>query len=134
MLQRLSVQDAAAHLGVSVDTVRRRGLKSGQLRGEQASRPQGYSYVVLLEEADERPDPAPPARAGRVDELRFAHETIAELRGERDYLRGQLSAVTAQNQYLLTRLALPAGSPHMQAAYDVAQPAGRRWPWSRWCA
>ena len=46
--QRVSVPEAAAILGVSVATVRRR-IRDGSLRSEPVHRPQGIAYVVLLD-------------------------------------------------------------------------------------
>lgn len=46
-LPGLSIWDAAAALGVSVNTVRRR-VKSGLLRSEKVSTPSGYAYRVHL--------------------------------------------------------------------------------------
>lgn len=45
--QRVSVPEAAAVLGVSVATVRRR-IRDGSLRAEPVHRPQGIAYAVLL--------------------------------------------------------------------------------------
>ncbi len=44
-----SIKDAAAHLGVSVNTVRR-WIREGRLRTERVSRPQGYVVYVHLPE------------------------------------------------------------------------------------
>jgi hypothetical protein len=43
-----SLQDAAAVLGVSVNTLRKR-IKAGQVRGERVQRPQGYVWQVHLD-------------------------------------------------------------------------------------
>jgi hypothetical protein len=43
-----SLQDAAAVLGVSVNTLRKR-IKSGQVRAERTERPQGYVWLVYLD-------------------------------------------------------------------------------------
>src|SRR6266540_2887076 len=45
--QRVSVPEAAAILGVSVATVRRR-IRDGSLRADPVQRPQGIAYAVLL--------------------------------------------------------------------------------------
>ena len=45
--QRLSVPEAAAHLGLSVATVRRM-IRDGRLQAETVERPQGIAYVVVL--------------------------------------------------------------------------------------
>jgi hypothetical protein len=48
MLQRLSVEDAARHLGLSQQTVKRR-LKKGTLRGEQEPTSTGFRWYVVLD-------------------------------------------------------------------------------------
>jgi excisionase family DNA binding protein len=45
--QRVSVAEAARHLGVSVATVRRR-IRAGELEAETVLRPQGSAFVVRL--------------------------------------------------------------------------------------
>jgi excisionase family DNA binding protein len=44
----VTLAEAAHRLGVSVDTVRRR-LQRGELRGQQQARPQGYVWLIELE-------------------------------------------------------------------------------------
>ncbi len=46
--EQLTIQEAAARLGVSVVTVRRR-LKAGHLNGMKVETPQGYEWRVCLE-------------------------------------------------------------------------------------
>lgn len=58
----ITVEQAAAVLGVSVTTVKRR-IRTGALRGEQAQRPQGTVWLVYLDPAatpavEERPPAA----------------------------------------------------------------------------
>src|SRR5687768_9177233 len=43
-----SLQDAAAVLGVSVNTLRKR-IRTGQVRAERVERPQGYVWQVYLD-------------------------------------------------------------------------------------
>jgi len=45
---QMTIQQAATHLGVSQDTVRRR-IRSGQLPATQTPRPQGFTWTVDLE-------------------------------------------------------------------------------------
>lgn len=75
----VSLSEAAARLGVSVDTVRRR-LRTGDLAGRQAGR---RTLVSLPEKA-----PTPARSTG--DEL------LAEVRAERDRLAAQLEAMIRQ--------------------------------------
>jgi excisionase family DNA binding protein len=47
MIERLTTQEAAKRLGVSVATIRRR-IAAGELQGESDVRPQGTRWYVLL--------------------------------------------------------------------------------------
>jgi len=60
--QRVTVAEAAAILGISPATVRRK-LKAGELTGERVIRPQGSAFVVLLpRDASAAPDDASDTR------------------------------------------------------------------------
>src|SRR5215212_5855918 len=79
--QLVSIQEAAARLGVSVDTVRRR-LKRGELTGEREPTPQGFVWRVALPiggHAPEQPDAPAGALSSVVDSLEDAVE-LAQLR------------------------------------------------------
>jgi hypothetical protein len=72
--ERLTIDQAAAHNGLSTRTVRRR-IKVGTLPAEREETPQGYRYWVLLEDLDDRPgeatEPSAPAPdAAVVEQLR----------------------------------------------------------------
>ncbi|MDP9355180.1 MAG: hypothetical protein M3R02_07835 [Chloroflexota bacterium] len=59
----MPIREAAARLGVSPDTIRRR-LKSGELAGQKEQTPQGFTWLVEVPftlEPPPRPDDAPPA-------------------------------------------------------------------------
>ena len=60
----LSVQEAAAHLGVSEKTIRRR-IKSGALPAFQLPTSQGYEWRVQVDEAAVQVDGAPVHAAGQ---------------------------------------------------------------------
>ena len=58
VVTRLSVDDAARHLGLSRPTVKRR-LKSGALRGVQEKTPSGFKWFILVDDtARPRESPA----------------------------------------------------------------------------
>lgn len=84
-LQRLSIEDAATRLGVSVSTLRRR-IRAGALTVERSPTPQGYRYAVLLPDPEaaappgEDAAPPPPATPGMAD-------LLAQVMSERDWLR-----------------------------------------------
>jgi hypothetical protein len=46
---RLSIQEASHRLGVTEHTIRRR-LRKGELQGEQVPRPQGFTWVVIVDD------------------------------------------------------------------------------------
>ena len=50
-LVRLSIQEASQKLGVTEHTIRRR-LRKGELHGEQIPRPQGFTWVVVVDDND----------------------------------------------------------------------------------
>ena len=60
-----SLQDAAAVLGVSVNTLRKR-IRAGQVRAERVERPQGYIWQVNLDDVHPPDQPAtdPPIQEG----------------------------------------------------------------------
>ncbi len=94
----VSIQEAAARLAVSADTVRRR-LKRGELTGEREPTPQGFTWRIALPigERDAPETPGAPAGASAVGSLGDAVERAqlrervaglerlaAELQSERD--------------------------------------------------
>jgi len=53
-------KDAAAHFGVSVETVERR-LRKGELKGQKQARPQGFTWLVEIPDPLGDPGHAPVA-------------------------------------------------------------------------
>jgi excisionase family DNA binding protein len=62
MVERLTVRQAGARLGVSPTTIRRM-IAAGELRAEREHRPQGARWIVLLDTETDAPHHAP-SRAG----------------------------------------------------------------------
>jgi hypothetical protein len=56
------MQDAAAILGISLNTLRRR-IDAGQVKAEQVQRPQGYVWRVYLDSVQQHPPEAPAQHA-----------------------------------------------------------------------
>jgi len=54
----MNIPEAAAHLGVSPDTIRRR-IKEGTLKAEKVRTPQGYRWEVDISNAPAAPMQAP---------------------------------------------------------------------------
>ena len=58
IMATVTIQEAAQHLGVSQDTVRRR-IRKKELQARQAPTPQGFRWVVELEDLEEDAQAAP---------------------------------------------------------------------------
>jgi hypothetical protein len=146
-----SLQDAAALLGVSVNTLRKR-IRAGQVKAERVQRPQGYVWQVHL---DSRQAPSQPAHdpAGQqapwslqdpptaltqaeamaaythsllgplVDRLEALSRENERLRLENDALRASQTPVAAQE----TAEAPPTGQKTPTPDEPVSAPWWRRW-------
>lgn len=150
--ERLTIDQAAARLGISARTVRRR-IRAGVLRSEKQETPQGFVYHVLLtaEEvtvtATEEPVSALEPEQGTTGEgaaLAAAEATIAELRAhlttveaERDWLRDLADKQQATIEHLTldlgqlrrSELAAPfqpvLGQARNVDSHEVSPPASR---------
>jgi len=86
-VERVSVHEAAARLGVSEVTIRRR-LRKGDLTAEKEVTPQGYQWRILLPvtlEPPQKPDdaaPAAPMGGGDASVAVALRETIGVLERE----------------------------------------------------
>jgi excisionase family DNA binding protein len=95
-----TLREAAAWLGVSVDTVRRR-IDRGDLRARREERPQGYRWLVDVSEAPSAPAPRDPgastqdtsgqALAVAEAENRVLRETVTLLSAELEARRREAS-------------------------------------------
>ncbi len=117
-VEDLTIEDAAARLGVSVSTVRRR-IRDGLLMAERVTTPQGFKYRILLPNsppAVPSPESPPPSNP---DEL-------APLRDERDWLRARVEELTAllnREQETSLRLSLALGQrPAIEAPANTQPP------------
>jgi excisionase family DNA binding protein len=151
VIERLSTQEAARRLGISVATVRRR-IATGELHAEQEVRPQGKRWVVLLDERSEaspasaaRITRAPPSRDAltvALDEVAFLRQQLeVSQRGEAE-LRQLLAREQETNRMLRLAQASTAqgtapgtahgtSQPMSGAAAVSAQKRGRAVPWWR---
>lgn len=117
-LARLSIEDAARRLGLSVSTLRRR-IRSGSIGVEREETPQGYRYVVLVPESAVDP-------ALRGDESGpSAPDLLADLVTERDWLRRRVEELTTllnREQEAVLRLSAEREARALAPA-DIAEEA-----------
>lgn len=144
-MAELSISEAAATLGVSVDTVRRK-IKRGEL---QAQQDEHGKYLVRVEAPDGGSLPVPPLvgpaettrlrleldQAERmIQELRHQREVLeAELQGTREAMqdagteRAELRRLLGNAQMQLSR-ALPAPAEAEKAAISATRKKHWWWP------
>lgn len=140
MIERLTTQEAARRLGVSVATVRRK-IAAGELQGVQEARPQGARWYVLLPLSDTDHEPSHgtshTAQQATEDRSEDASRDVPALMLERAYdevayLRKKLDEVTEllareQQAHLQTRLMLHAPEDRSGSAHETSQaPDGER--------
>lgn len=145
-MAELSISEAAAALGVSVDTIRRK-IKRGEMQAEQDEH---GKYMVKVKAADGGPVAPPtvggPAETARlrleldqaermIDELRHQREVLeAELQGARQAMqdaateRSELRRLLGNAQALQLSHALPPPAEG-QAPQAIAAPRKRHWYW-----
>lgn len=118
-VEELTIEDAAARLGVSVSTVRRR-IRDGLLMAERVTTPQGFKYRLLLPNSppgDPPPESPPPSNP----------DEMAALRDERDWLRSRVEELTAllnREQETSLRLSLALGQrPAIEAPANMSPPS-----------
>jgi excisionase family DNA binding protein len=76
-MELVSLPEAAQRLGVSVDTVKRR-LRRGEMKGQRVPRPQGYTWLIELQ--DNQPDSMADSTASSTAELDAATIEVLNLR------------------------------------------------------
>jgi hypothetical protein len=110
-MRRLSIDEAARELGLSVSSVRRR-IRTGALKTEQATTAQGFRYVVVLEDTPEHAATEVPADVG---------DTLAAVVAERDWLRARVEELTAllnrEQETALRLAAAQVDSQRLLSAY-----------------
>jgi hypothetical protein len=124
--KRLSIEDAAHELGLSISTLRRR-IRAGSLAVEREQTPQGYRYVVLV---SDEPDgsSAPQDGAGRSDGAcpTETYEQLAAIVTERDWLRRRVEELTTllnREQEAVLRLAAGRDGGQLPPARRDGSPA-----------
>lgn len=118
--QRLTIKDAAAHLGVSENTIRRR-LKSGKLQGEQEQTDQGYRWLILIDVEEEDPEPDSGAQEPHQADTQTGSPTVNQEDTHPDTQR-LIDRLTSENDRLLEEVA----AARQEAADARAQAARER--------
>ncbi|MDO8472702.1 MAG: excisionase family DNA-binding protein [Dehalococcoidia bacterium] len=146
-MAELTISEAAAALGVSVDTIRRK-IKRGEMHAQQDSR---GKYLVSVEgpvagAASAGPASGPADSARLRLELEQAERMIEELRHQRQVLeselqgtrlamqdaateRSELRRLLGNAQMLQMGRALPAPAESQPAAVTAPAQKPRRWWW-----
>jgi hypothetical protein len=97
----VGIAEASAVLGISQSVVRRR-LKDGRLRGERRHTPQGHVWLVHVPEVAQAAAPAPPAASPTPDgstvlaELAATREAVTRLEAHNADLRAQVETLTGE--------------------------------------
>jgi hypothetical protein len=99
----VTLAEAAHHLGVSVDTVRRR-LQKGELKGQQQARPQGFIWLIDIPEETE---PSSSVAGSQVDAEVNGEVSLAACQAEISRLESTVAMlqdrVNAQQEELEAR-------------------------------
>ena len=142
-----SLQDAAAVLGVSVNTLRKR-ISSGQVKAERVQRPQGYVWQVYLDtlqppaqSADDPPIQEAPSRLQQPPQALMQAEAMAAytrslmeplvqlVEQQEATIRDQAETIgelRAENRALVARTASQTAEPSL----ELLPPRWRVWvPW-----
>ena len=99
----VTLAEAAHHLGVSVDTVRRR-LQKGELKGQQQARPQGFIWLI---DVPEETEPSSSVAGSQVDAEVNSEVSLAACQAEISRLESMVAMlqdrVNAQQEELEAR-------------------------------
>lgn len=112
MTERVSLQEAARRLGISVRTVQR-CIAAGELQAEHAATSRSQRVVVLLELAPVEPEPV--VTEGDTTPAAL----LIEVRAERDWLRGRVEALETTVRGLTVALAQAQHAMHLPDAGNV---------------
>jgi excisionase family DNA binding protein len=142
----LSIDQAAAALGVTAATIRRR-IKRGELRATLVGGPHGPAYRIALDHpahptpirvdmrADQQPTPDDQPDHASLDRLITLVDTLTtenkRLQEERFELAGRLGYLQAQNAELQERVKLLTAGPPAEASPTPPQ-SKRGWAWLPW--
>jgi excisionase family DNA binding protein len=123
----VTIQEAAQHLGVSQDTVRRR-IRKEELQARQTPTPQGFRWVVELEDLEEDAQAAP-TPTHRPDIGGAQVEDGQDVRELVDALRSQLQS---QGEELVARRREVQELHVLLQQKALPEAVGRSWWWRLW--
>jgi len=118
-VQEITITAAAEHLQVSTATVKRR-LRKGTLKGRQIPRPQGYTWLI---EVDQDQDTTPPTTTADAALIRTLHDQVQAQGEELEARRREVQQLLATHHEEIREL-------HTLLAQQTALNTGRR-PWWR---
>jgi hypothetical protein len=122
-LPELTIPQAAAHLGVSTDTVKRR-CKRGALRCRRTAEGRVVVEIAASPNGTATPQPqgsAPQVQDESVDNVHTYRAQLDAVTAERDWLRARLEAAEVERHEL--RVLLGAAQQSMAAALPAPQDA-----------
>jgi len=133
-VQEVTIAEAAQLLGISSATVKRR-LKAGELNGRQASRPQGFLWMV---EVDQDHNSTPPTTGSR-DHDSNGNSTGAELGSLVAVLQAQVASQTKESDTRIASLETQLGVKdtqidqlhHLLAQQAIQAAPAKSW-WKFW--
>ena len=128
----VTLAEAAHHLGVSVDTVRRR-LQKGELQGQQQARPQGFIWLIDIPEETE---PSSSVAGSQADAEVNSEVSLAACQAEISRLESMVAMlqerVNAQQEELeARRREVQELHVLLQQAQAVLPAPGDNYPWWR---
>lgn len=146
-MRRVSIDEAAIALGLSVSSVRRR-IRAGTLTVEREATAAGFRYAVILPDeaeplvasADYAPPSQPPSQPASTDYAAPTQDDqVATLTAERDWLRQRVEELTTllnreqeavlrlssqlTTQRLVNDLVTPTQTPSRASTHANRQPA-----------
>jgi excisionase family DNA binding protein len=128
--RQVSIDEAAQILGLSRRTIERR-LTDGRLSGHR----QGVRWLVDVPVSHDAPTPFPDrrddAKTRKLSEVTRERDElarrVADLEGERDYLRQALAAALTLSQQLLPERAEAPSSPTTSTTGETTRPRWQFW-------
>jgi len=103
-VQELTITAAAGHLGISPATVKRR-LKTGALKGRQIPRPQGYTWLIEVDQDQDNH----PLTTGSSEGVNAPVQELTMIAWLQEELSARRREISELHQLLAQQTALNAG-------------------------